>query len=89
MLIIYLQMCGLNNVLFYLETILQNAKVTVIEPSVIVIIVTAIGIIGCMLSMFLVDKFGRRILMIVSNLAVTISLIHISGNTILASRRRI
>lgn len=75
MLFIYLQMCGLNNVLFYMETILRNTQVTVIEPSLIVIIVTATGIVGCMLSIFLIDRFGRRNLMIVSALAVTISLI--------------
>ncbi|XP_011872005.1 PREDICTED: facilitated trehalose transporter Tret1-like isoform X2 [Vollenhovia emeryi] len=75
MLFIYLQLCGLHNVLFYMETILRNAQVTVIEPSVIVIIVTATGIVGSLLSMFLIDKFGRRVLMIVSSLAVTISLI--------------
>lgn len=75
LLFIYLQMCGLNNVLFYMETILRNAKVTVIEPSVIVIIVTATGIVSSFLSMFLIDKFGRRILMIVSSFAVTSSLI--------------
>jgi len=71
----YLQICGLNNVLFYMEIILRNAKVTSIEPSVMVIIVAATGILGSMLSMFLVDKFGRRILMISSSLAVTASLI--------------
>lgn len=78
LLFVYLQMCGLNNVLFYMETILRSSKVTVIEPSVIVIIVTATGIVGSLLSMFLIDKFGRRILMIVSSLAVTISLICLS-----------
>lgn len=78
MLFMYLQMCGLNNVLFYMETILRNAQVTVIEPSVIVIIVTAMGIIGSILSIFLIDKFGRRILMIISSLMVTISLICLS-----------
>ncbi|XP_011170953.1 facilitated trehalose transporter Tret1 [Solenopsis invicta] len=75
MLFIYLQLCGINNVLFYLETILRNAKEIIIDPSVIVIIVTAIGIVGSMLSIFLIDKFGRRILMIISSLAITISLI--------------
>lgn len=75
LLFVYLQMCGLNNVLFYMETILRNAKVTVIQPSMMVIIVTATGIVGSILSMFLIDKFGRRILMIASSLAVTISLV--------------
>lgn len=75
LLFMYLQMCGLNNVLFYMETILRNTRVTVIEPSVIVIIVTTTGIVASVLSMYLIDKFGRRILMIISSLAVTISLI--------------
>ncbi|XP_011064033.1 PREDICTED: facilitated trehalose transporter Tret1-2 homolog [Acromyrmex echinatior] len=74
LLFMYLQ-CGINNVLFYMETILRHTKVTVIKPSMIVIIVTAIGIVGSMLSMLLIDKFGRRILIILSTLAVTISLI--------------
>ncbi|KYN02231.1 PREDICTED: facilitated trehalose transporter Tret1-like [Cyphomyrmex costatus] len=75
LLFMYLQLCGLNNVLFYMETILRHTKVTVINPSVIVIIVTATGIAGSMLSMFLIDRFGRRILTIVSTLSITISLI--------------
>ncbi|KAG5344524.1 TRE12 protein, partial [Acromyrmex charruanus] len=74
LLFMYLQ-CGINNVLFYMETILRHTKVTVIKPSMIVIIITAIGIAGSMLSMLLIDRFGRRILTIVSTLAVTISLI--------------
>ncbi|KAG5344324.1 TRET1 protein, partial [Acromyrmex charruanus] len=74
LLFMYLQICGLNNVLFYMETILRHTEVTVIKPSMIVIIVTATGIAGSMLSMLLIDKFGRRILTIVSTLAVTISL---------------
>ncbi|XP_012064427.1 PREDICTED: facilitated trehalose transporter Tret1-like [Atta cephalotes] len=75
LLFMYLHLCGQTNVLFYMETILRHTKVTVIKPSIIVIIVTAAGIAGSMLSMVLVDKFGRRILTIVSTLAVTISLI--------------
>ncbi|XP_018316127.1 facilitated trehalose transporter Tret1-like [Mycetomoellerius zeteki] len=75
LLFMYLQICGLNNVLFYMETILRHTKVTVIKPSMIVIIVTATGIAGSMLSMFLIDRFGRRILTIVSASAITISLI--------------
>ncbi|KYN40469.1 Facilitated trehalose transporter Tret1-2 like protein [Trachymyrmex septentrionalis] len=75
LLFMYLQICGLNNVLFYMETILRHTKVTVIKPSMIVIIVTATGIAGSMLCILLIDRFGRRILMIVSTLNVTISLI--------------
>ncbi|XP_011875722.1 PREDICTED: facilitated trehalose transporter Tret1-like isoform X2 [Vollenhovia emeryi] len=62
-------------VFYYMETILQNAQVTVIDPSVIVIIASATGIFASMLSIFLIDKIGRRILMIVSSLGITITLI--------------
>ncbi|CAL1684501.1 unnamed protein product [Lasius platythorax] len=74
-LIMYSQMCGINNVMFYMETILRRAGVTIIEPARIVIFVTVIGIVSSLLSMLLIDKFGRRILMITSSLTISISLI--------------
>lgn len=70
----YSMLCGLNNIVFYMVIILESARVTVIKPATIVIIVTASGIVGSLLSMFLIDKFGRRILMINSSLACGMSI---------------
>lgn len=74
-LFMYSQMSGLNNVVFYMESILRSANVNVVDPSTVVIIVTAFGIVSSLLFMLLIDKFGRRILMIASSLSVAISLI--------------
>lgn len=74
-LFMYSQMCGMNNVMFYMETILRSASVTIIEPATVVIIVTAVGIVSSLFSMLLIDKFGRRVLMIASTVTVSISLI--------------
>ncbi|XP_076249695.1 uncharacterized protein LOC143188992 [Calliopsis andreniformis] len=73
-LFMYSQLCGVNNILFYMETILISAKVTAIKPAIVVIIVMAFGIIGSFLSMFLMDRFGRKILMNASCIGVTVSL---------------
>lgn len=73
MLFMYSMMCGLNNIIFYMEIILRRAQVTVIKPAIIVIIVSGSGIVSSLFSMFLIDRFGRRILMSGSSLACAIS----------------
>lgn len=70
----YTQMCGLNTILFYMETIIKSAQVDFIEPSFIVIIVTIFGIMASLISMTLIDTFGRKILMCCSCLMVIIAL---------------
>ncbi|XP_076163155.1 facilitated trehalose transporter Tret1-like [Ptiloglossa arizonensis] len=77
--VMYSQLCGVNNVLFYMEPILTSAKVTTIAPAQVVIIVMASGIVGSILSMFLMDRFGRKFLMIVSCSGVTFSLCLLSA----------
>ncbi|XP_011878373.1 PREDICTED: facilitated trehalose transporter Tret1-like isoform X1 [Vollenhovia emeryi] len=73
-LVIYYELSQ-SYLLYYMETILEDAQVTVIEPSVMVIAVNVTGFVGSLVSMFLIDKFGRRILMIISSLGLTIALI--------------
>ncbi|KAK2577294.1 hypothetical protein KPH14_003428 [Odynerus spinipes] len=75
MLFLFAQMCGLNNILFYMETILRSAQVTVIEPSIIVIITMSSGIVASLVSMTLIDSFGRKFLMCFSCTIVSIALI--------------
>lgn len=74
-LFMYSQISGMNNVSFYMETILRDAKVTIIEPAVVVIYATAAGIVSSFISMFLIDNFGRRVMMILASLNVSLGLI--------------
>nr|XP_033330038.1 facilitated trehalose transporter Tret1-like [Megalopta genalis] len=73
-LVSYGQMCGINNVMFYMETILKDAEVTVINPAVVVIIVMVTGIVGCGVSTILVDRCGRKVLMILSCIGLAVAL---------------
>ncbi|KAI4484679.1 hypothetical protein M0804_007245 [Polistes exclamans] len=70
----YTQSCGINSLVFYMEIILKSAKVTVIKPSLIVIIIAIFGIFGCLLSIRLIDYYGRKFLLCVSSLIIAISL---------------
>ncbi|XP_017753404.1 PREDICTED: facilitated trehalose transporter Tret1-like [Eufriesea mexicana] len=74
-LIIYSQWCGINTVLFYMETILTSAKVSVIPPATVVIIVMPCGMVASCLSMVLMDRYGRKPLMIASCIGITISFV--------------
>lgn len=71
----YAQMSGVNTILFYMETIIKSARVRIIEPSYIIIIITIFGIAASLTSMTLIDKFGRRNLMCTSSMVVAIGLI--------------
>ncbi|XP_031841281.2 facilitated trehalose transporter Tret1 isoform X1 [Nomia melanderi] len=74
----YSQVTGVNNVFFYMEAILKNAQVTMIQPSIAVVIILGVGIIGPCGSMILMDRFGRKLLMIVSSIGAIISLCSLS-----------
>ncbi|KOC64045.1 Facilitated trehalose transporter Tret1 [Habropoda laboriosa] len=69
----YNQLSGINHILFYMESILTSAKISVIEPAQVVIIVMAFGIVGSGVSMFLMDRCGRKMLMVLSCIGVTLS----------------
>lgn len=75
MLYFYAQMSGVNTILFYMETIIKSARVRIIEPSYIVIIISIFGIAASLTSMTLIDKFGRKNLMCTSSMTVAIGLI--------------
>lgn len=73
-LFMFSQMCGVNNILFYMETILRSGQVTIIDPSLVVILVMIFGIGTSGVSMILIEKCGRRILMAASSFGVAIAL---------------
>ncbi|XP_031771723.1 facilitated trehalose transporter Tret1-like [Apis florea] len=72
-LIVYSQLSGINSILFYMEPILTTAKVSVMEPAQVVIIVMAGGVVASCLSIFVLDRFGRKFLMIMSCSAILLS----------------
>lgn len=73
-LFIFSQLSGVNNILLYMEPILTSARVSVLVPAQVVTVVMSFGIIGTLLSSFLIDRYGRRTLLIVSCLGVTLSM---------------
>lgn len=83
MLFVFMQMSGLNNVLFYMEIILRKSGSTLIEPSSAVSYVLIFAVISAVASMRLYDKFGRRLLLIVSSVGVSISLVALGTHFIL------
>ncbi|XP_003700179.2 uncharacterized protein LOC100876039 [Megachile rotundata] len=74
MLFVYSQLSGVNNILLYMESILASARVSVISPAHVVTIVMSFGIVGTLLSSFLIDRFGRRSLLIISCVGVTLAM---------------
>ena len=72
----FFQMSGINAVLFYMTTIFIDADIQ-LEPALATIIVGCVQVIGSLLSTFLVDKIGRKILLILSTTLMTFSLIGI------------
>ena len=74
------QLCGFNNVLFFMQSILEDAKVDVIEPSNIVNWVGLLGFLGSILSIFLIDRSGRKLLIIISSIGVMISMVGLGAH---------
>lgn len=69
-------MSGINAILFYMTTIFIDADIQ-LEPALATIIVGCVQVIGSLLSTFLVDKIGRKILLVLSTASMTFSLIGI------------
>lgn len=71
--LIFVQLSGLWTLSFYMEIVLKNAGVTVVEPSLVVIIVGASGIVFGWASMWMNDKFGRKVMLTTSCIGTAFS----------------
>lgn len=71
----FFQFTGINAVLFYTTTIFESAQID-IEPGIASIIVVSSQIVGTAFSTTLVDKYGRRMMLMISTVLMAIS--HIS-----------
>ncbi|KAK0081513.1 hypothetical protein PV325_012043 [Microctonus aethiopoides] len=70
----FLQLSGLFTVTAYLETMLIRARVTVITPSFLVIMVNISGVVGSWVAIYTNDKFGRTIMLAISCGGVAIAM---------------
>ncbi|XP_058804383.1 facilitated trehalose transporter Tret1-like [Phymastichus coffea] len=71
----FMQLSGFNSILFYMELIIIQSKSTLIEPKIVVMYVSASAVVASVFSIVMIDKCGRRILLIGSSLGVTLGML--------------
>ncbi|KAL7305037.1 hypothetical protein TKK_0002820 [Trichogramma kaykai] len=77
----FMQICGFNNVLFYMVQILQDSKVN--NPEDFAMYVSAAGVAASTLSIVMIDRCGRRWLLIVSSIGVSVGLAGLGAHFLL------
>lgn len=55
----FMQICGFNNILFFMENILSDAKVSILKPKIVVIYAGITAVIASIISIVVIDKCGR------------------------------
>lgn len=73
MLYFYIQISGQNSIVFYMELIFSRGKSHVIKPALAVILVNIVSVLTLLLSVNLMDICGRRELLLISGLFVSLS----------------
>ncbi|XP_058788829.1 facilitated trehalose transporter Tret1-like [Phymastichus coffea] len=66
--------CGSFTIKSYMQKILERAQVSIIQPKVIVIYSYLISVASVLLAMSLIDRLGRRLLVILSSVGTAVSL---------------
>ncbi|XP_013165614.1 PREDICTED: facilitated trehalose transporter Tret1 [Papilio xuthus] len=72
-LVFFQQFSGINAVLFYMNTIFKAAG-SDLDPSIATIIIGAVQVVASMITPLVVDRLGRRILLLVSTCGTAIGL---------------
>lgn len=55
----FMQLCGFNSVLFYMESILIQGQSQLVQPKHVVIYVSAAGVVASVFSIIMIDRCGR------------------------------
>ncbi|XP_031783234.1 facilitated trehalose transporter Tret1-like [Nasonia vitripennis] len=84
-LFIFPQMCGLFNILFYMEIILTKGKSFLVNPQEFVIYANVVSVVSTTLAIQLIDKLGRRFLLMVSSIGTTTAMIGLGTHFYLLS----
>ncbi|XP_058791189.1 facilitated trehalose transporter Tret1-like [Phymastichus coffea] len=79
-LFVFMQITGVNSVMFYMESILKKAKCTIVSPADVVIYINLCAAIATTVSIFLIDKYGRKFLLLLSSSGITISMIMMASH---------
>ncbi|OXU26223.1 hypothetical protein TSAR_015648 [Trichomalopsis sarcophagae] len=79
----FMQICGLNSITMYMEIILTNAKFNLFQPSLAVIYAIILGTISALISIFLIDRCGRKFLLLIASAGTTISLLGLMSHYLL------
>ncbi|KAL6448943.1 hypothetical protein ACFW04_000585 [Cataglyphis niger] len=85
LLFMFMQLSGLNTIVFYMEIIVRKAMVTSIAPSSVVMIVNTVGIIFGWLGAYAIDRCGRRILLATSSCGVIVGMLLLGVHFLLLS----
>lgn len=72
-LVFFQQFCGINAVLFNMNAIFQAAN-TGLEPSVATIIIGVVQVVASFITPLVVDRLGRRILLLISSCGTAVGL---------------
>ncbi|KAJ8679676.1 hypothetical protein QAD02_015463 [Eretmocerus hayati] len=75
MLYVFMQVCGFNSVMLYMEIILRKGGSDVIPPSYGAVVVSGLGAITSALTVNMMDKFGRKGVTAVSSLGTSLSMV--------------
>lgn len=76
-LVAFQQLSGINVVLFYMETIFNKAD-TGLPAAISTIIIGIVQVIASSVTPLVVDRLGRRLLLITSGLGMTVALVSYS-----------
>ncbi|XP_011305791.1 facilitated trehalose transporter Tret1 [Fopius arisanus] len=81
---LFMQLSGLYTIAMYLEILLTKLKIDVIAPSLVVVAIGIVAIIGGCVAIYTNDHCGRRTMLAASTLGVSINFALIGVNYLLA-----
>lgn len=79
----FLCICGADSVLLYMETVLKRAEFTLFKSATLVIIVNFFSVSASIISAILIDKCGRKLLMVISCIGVCLSALMLAAHFLL------
>lgn len=74
MLYVFMHCCGLNSLVFYAESLLRKAQFDLVSPSLMVVYSNFVGAVATFISIFMIDKCGRKILLTISSVGVALAM---------------